>query len=68
MESLKSQIPSFVNEDLLLQSTKTSCISGRENLTTNVDKPKQQFRYNRVRLVPDDWPEHGRREVNILWQ
>ena len=64
MESLKSQIPNFIDEDLLLQSTKTSCISGRENLKTNVDKPKQQFRYNRVRLVPDDWPDNGRREVD----
>ncbi|CAF1043486.1 unnamed protein product [Brachionus calyciflorus] len=39
-----------------------SCTSGREN-TAGVLKPKkEQFRFNRVRMVPNDWPQHGRLE------
>lgn len=62
---LKEKMPGFIDEDRVPVNTKTSCISGKEHLpAAGVSKPVQQFRYNRVRLVPDDKPTDGRRPVN----
>jgi hypothetical protein len=44
-----------------------SCTSGREHLQiSNDQKLKEQFRYNRIRLIPSEHPEHGHRPVSFL--
>ena len=60
---LKEKIPGYIDEDRVPVNPKTSCTSGREHLNT-AKKPVQQFRYNRVRLVPDERPTDGRRPVS----
>ena len=63
MESFKDKIPNFIEEDRQVYNPKTSCISGRENVPADAKKLVQQFRYNRVRLVPQDRPTEGRLPV-----
>ncbi len=44
----------FIDEDKVfgVENNKTSCVSGKQNLN-NDKKLKQQFCFNRVRMVPD---------------
>lgn len=47
------------------QPGKKDCISGYEDLTRFENrKVKQQFRFNRIRSVPNDTPSHGRLPVS----
>ena len=57
---------SFIDESKAFpeENKKTSCISGRENINTE-PKLKQQFRYNRVRVVPNDQPAQGHLPVSF---
>ncbi len=49
------------------QPSKKDCISGYEDLTRFENrKVKQQFRFNRIRSVPNDTPSHGRLPVSQI--
>jgi hypothetical protein len=49
----------------ITQPGRKDCISGFEDLTRYENrKVKQQFRFNRIRSVPNDTPSHGRLPVN----
>jgi hypothetical protein len=55
------------NQAFARENKKTSCVSGRENLPSTEPKLKQQFRFNRVRLVPSDQPAEGHLPVIIRY-
>ncbi len=66
MDTLKQAIPDFIDEDRQPYNPKTSCASGKQNLSVDSPKLVAQYRYNRVRLVPDERPTQGRRPVGHL--
>lgn len=59
----KSLIKDYININYQDLQRELSCISGRENTSSILKPKKEQFRFNRVRMVPNDWPNHGRLEV-----
>lgn len=59
----KTLIKDSTNTSNQVLKQELSCISGRENTASILKPKKEQFRYNRVRMVPNDWPNHGRLEV-----
>ncbi len=65
MEQIKQTIPDFIDEDRPVYNNKTSCTSGKEHLNTDSTKLVAQYRHNRIRMVPDERPNQGRRTVRL---